>query len=190
MEHTERCWYAAGHATTRDCPAAGTAAPTGHPAVTGGEDSVGRGPGPQRVGEFSVPLVPDVPPEGGRGLRPRPTPGRPPKLSEAQKRHLIKVLLRGPLAAGYRTDLWTLQRVAKVIDREFGIQYHPCHVWKLLTGLGWSCQKPERRALQRDEAAIERWKRKEWPRIKKTACTWGPSRLRRRKRVPAHSQRP
>jgi transposase len=128
--------------------------------------------------------------KGVQGLRPRPTPGRPPKLSGAQKRHLVKVLLRGPLAAGYRTDLWTLQRVAEVIDRQFGIQYHPCHVWKLLTGLGWSCQKPERRALQRDEAAIEHWKRKEWPRIKKTARTWGPSRLPGRKRVPAHSQRP
>jgi transposase len=128
--------------------------------------------------------------EGVQGLRPRPTPGRPPKLSDAQKRRLVKVLLRGPLAAGYRTDLWTLQRVAEVIDREFGIQYHPCHVWKLLTGLGWSCQKPERRALQRDEAAIARWKQREWPRIKKTARTWGPSRLRGRKRVPPHSQRP
>lgn len=128
--------------------------------------------------------------EGVQGLRPRPTPGRPPKFSGAQKRQLLKVLLRGPLAAGYRTDLWTLQRVAEVIDRQFGIQYHPCHVWKLLTGLGWSCQKPERRALQRDETAIERWKRNEWLRIKKTARTWGPSRLRGRKRVPAHSQRP
>jgi transposase len=124
---------------------------------------------------------------GLRGLRPHPTPGRPPKLSESQKRQLVKVLLKGPLAAGYRTDLWTLQRVAEVIDRRFGIQYHPCHVWKLLTGLGWSCQKPERRALQRDEAAIERWKRRDWPRLKKTPRAWGPSRLRGRKRLLAHS---
>jgi transposase len=126
--------------------------------------------------------------EGRRGLRPRPTPGRAPKLSDSQKRKLVKVLLKGPLAAGYRTELWTLQRVAEVIDRQFGIRYHPCHVWKLLMGLGWSCQKPERRALQRDDRAIERWKREEWPRLKKTPRTWGPSPLRGRKRLPAHSQ--
>ncbi len=128
--------------------------------------------------------------KGLRGLQPQPTPGRPPKLSESQKRRLVKGLLRGPLAAGYRTDLWTLQRVAEVIDRQFGIQYHPCHVGKLLTGLGWSCQKPEGRALQRDEGAIERWKREDWPRQKNTPRTWSPPRLRGRKRLPAHAQRP
>lgn len=128
--------------------------------------------------------------QGWRGLRPHPTPGRPPKLSDSQNRKVVKVLLKGPLAAGYRTDLWTLQRVAEVIARQFGIQYHPCHVWKLLTNLGWSCQKPERRAVQRDNAAIERWKQTDWPRRKKTPRTWGPSRLRGRKRLLAHSHRP
>lgn len=113
--------------------------------------------------------------KGLEGLRPQPTPGRPPKLSKAQKGKLVKLLLKGPLAAGYRTDLWTLKRVTEVIDKHFGVQYHPCHVWKLLVSLGWGCQKPERRALQRDEAAIERWKREEWPRIKKSPKTWGPS---------------
>src|SRR5487761_1764462 len=68
--------------------------------------------------------------KGMRGLRPQPTPGRPAKLSESQKRKLVQMLLKGPLAAGYQTDLWTLQRVAKVIDRQFGVHYHPCHVWK------------------------------------------------------------
>lgn len=105
--------------------------------------------------------------EGLKGLRPRPTPGRPPKLSERQKKKLEKRLLQGPLAAGYRTDLWTLQRVAEVIEREFGVGYHPSHVWKILAGLGWSCQKPERRARQRNEEAIRRWKRYRWPHIKK-----------------------
>jgi transposase len=105
--------------------------------------------------------------KGLKGLRPRPTPGRPPRLSERQKKKLVKVLLQGPLAAGYRTDLWTLQRIAEVIEREFGVGYHPSHVWKVLNGLGWSCQKPERRALQRDEEAIRRWKRYRWPHIKK-----------------------
>src|SRR5487761_545483 len=87
----------------------------------------------------------------------------------------VQVLLKGPLAAGYRTDLWTLQRVAKVIGQQFGVQYHPCHVWKLLGSLGWSCQKPERRALQRDEKAIRRWRRERWPHIKKRRKAWGSS---------------
>ena len=117
--------------------------------------------------------------KGSRGLRPQPTPGRPPKLSKSQKSQLAKVLLKGPLAVGYRTDLWTLKRVAKVIDQEFGVQYHPCHVWKLLAGIGWSCQKPERRALQRDEEGIAHWKRYRWPHIKKSRKTWGPSGISR-----------
>ena len=63
----------------------------------------------------------------------------------------------------YRTDLWTLKRIAEVIRRHFGTTYHPNHVWRLLVGMNWSCQKPERRALQRNEEAVERWKRSRWP---------------------------
>ncbi|HEV8454717.1 MAG TPA: winged helix-turn-helix domain-containing protein [Gemmatimonadales bacterium] len=117
--------------------------------------------------------------EGRRGLRAKPAPGRPPGLSPVQRGKLVQLLVKGPLRAGYRTDLWTLARVAALIHREFGIRYHPGHVWKLLTSLGWSCQKPERRAVERDEAAIARWKHNEWPRIKKRRSTWRPSRLRR-----------
>jgi transposase len=116
---------------------------------------------------------------GRRGLRAKPTPGRPPGLSTGQKARLVRLLVKGPLQVGYTTDLWTLERVTTLIYQEFGIRYHPGHVWKLLTGLGWSCQKPERRAVERDEAAIARWKRDEWPRIKKRRSTWRPSRLRR-----------
>jgi transposase len=116
---------------------------------------------------------------GSRGLRPKPTPGRPARLSEAQKGKLVRLLLKGALRAGHTTDLWTLGRVAELIHREFGIRYHPAHVWKLLTGLGWSCQKPERRAVERDDGAIARWTRDDWPRIKKRRSTWRPSRLRR-----------
>ena len=75
-----------------------------------------------------------------RGLRPKPTPGRPPRLSGGQQRKLVRILARGPRRAGYPTDLWTLARVAKVIQREFGIRYHPSHVWKMLTARGWRCQ--------------------------------------------------
>jgi transposase len=117
--------------------------------------------------------------KGPRGLEPKPTPGRPPRLVPAEKRLLVKLLTRGALHAGYRTDLWTLPRVAELIHQEFGVRYHPAHVSKVLTAMGWSCQKPERRAVERDEAAIARWRREEWPRIKKRRSTWRPSRVRR-----------
>jgi len=110
---------------------------------------------------------------GLKGLRAKPIPGRPPGLSPVQKEKLVQVLLAGPLAAGFKTDLWTLRRMAKIIKRLFGITYHPGHVWKILIELGWSCQKPERRATQRDEKAIAHWKRYIWPKIKKKADNLG-----------------
>jgi transposase len=97
-------------------------------------------------------------------------------LSAKEKKSLEKLLLRGPLVAGYSTDVWTLKRIAEMIQTEFGVHYHPGHVWKLLRDdMGWSCQKPERRAYERDEAAIAHWKRYEWPHIKKRPKTWCPS---------------
>jgi transposase len=92
-------------------------------------------------------------------------------LSPNQKRQLEKILLRGSLAAGYSSELWTCPRVAEVIRREFGVKYHADHVWRLLRGLNWSCQKPERRARERDEKAIRRWRERDWPRIKKERST-------------------
>lgn len=117
--------------------------------------------------------------KGPRGLNSKPTPGRPPRLSTGQKRQLLKLLTRGPLRAGYQTDLWTVPRVTALIQQEFGVRYHPAHVWKVLTALDWSCQKPERRAVERDDAAIAAWTREAWPRIKKRRSTWRPSRVRR-----------
>jgi len=128
--------------------------------------------------------------EGLRALRARPSPGRPSRLSEPHKERLRRLLVAGALQAGYATDLWTLQRIAKLIERQFGVRYTTVGVWKLLrVGLDWSWQKPQRRATQRDEAAIERWKRQTWPHIKKRPTAWGPSRVPRRKRVPAHPSR-
>ena len=128
---------------------------------------------------------------GQKALQPKPIPGRPPRLHKAQIRRLKGILLRGPGAIGYSTELWTLQRIALLIEKEFGVHYHIGHVWKLMSHeLGWSCQKPERRATDRDEEAIERWKKTTWPAIKKNRTTWGPSGLPRRKRFPAHAQRP
>ena len=107
--------------------------------------------------------------DGADGLKAKPIPGRTARLTATQLNRLVQLLLQGPLAVGYKTDLWTLSRISRLIQKQFGVRYHPGHVWKLLHRLGWSCQKPERRALQRDEAAIAHWKRYVWPPIKKRA---------------------
>jgi len=109
--------------------------------------------------------------EGGSdALAAIPHPGRPAKLSPAEKQQLVAILRRGPLAAGFRTDLWTCRRVASVIQRRFGIVYHVDHVGRLLHGLGFTRQKPHRRARERDEQAITHWREKRWPEIKKRAA--------------------
>jgi len=102
------------------------------------------------------------------------SPGRPPKLSMKQKKRLVQQLLQGALAQGYATDLWTCERIARLIRKEFGVRYHRDHAGRLLRQLGWSYQKPERRALERNEKAIESWKRQKWPRVKKTLHGWAP----------------
>jgi len=112
---------------------------------------------------------------GEAGLKAKPAPGRPPKLRRRQWDRLVRVLLKGAMARGYRTELWTTQRIADVIEEEFGVSYHRDHVGRLMHRLGWSPQKPDRRALERNEENIERWKREEWPRIKKGRPTWAPS---------------
>jgi transposase len=104
---------------------------------------------------------------GAPGLKARAAPGRPPRLDAKAKRKLEKALLRGAVAAGFPTDLWTCPRVAQLIEESFGITYHVDHICRLLHGLGWSPQKPQRRAIERDEEEIRRWVKHEWPRIKK-----------------------
>jgi len=105
--------------------------------------------------------------KGDKGLAARPAPGRPRKLTSRQRGRLPKLLVVGARAYGYRNDLWTTRRIGALIQREFGVEYHPAHVSRILADLGWSCQKPERRALERNEAAIEHWKRHRWVEIKK-----------------------
>ena len=112
--------------------------------------------------------------DGEQGLKPKPAPGGPPKLTPSQKKRLVKLLLKGAMASGYRTELWTTARIAELISRNFGVTYHRDHVGRLLAALGFSYQKPEGRALERDDEAIEQWKRKEWPRVKKTPSGWAP----------------
>lgn len=112
---------------------------------------------------------------GAKALRVRFSPGRPTKMDAAQRKRLVSLLVKGATAHGWRTNLWTTARIAELIRREFSIEYHRDHIGRLLHGLGWSVQKPERRALERDEEQIERWKQKDWPRIKKTLRGWGPT---------------
>ena len=100
--------------------------------------------------------------EGWEGVRSRPVPDRPSRLSLAQKEELLQILERGAVAAGYKMDLWTLKRVAEVIWRRFRVRYTHCHAWAILRKLGWSCQKLERQARERNEEEIGRGRAGRW----------------------------
>ncbi len=104
---------------------------------------------------------------GVEALKRQPAPGATPRLSEEQRAKVPELLERGAEAHGFRGEAWTCERVAIVIRREFGVSYHPAHVSRLLKALRQSLQKPQRRANQRDEEAIERWKEQRWPSLKK-----------------------
>jgi transposase len=106
--------------------------------------------------------------QGEKFFQAHSPPGRKPGLSDKQKGKLEKLLLKGARKNGYPTELWTLQRVAEVIQKHFGIDYAVSGVWYILKGMGWSCQKPERRARERDEQAVAMWRKQHWPRIKKS----------------------
>jgi len=112
---------------------------------------------------------------GEEGLRVRSSPGRPSRMSRAEKRRLLRYLIKGPLEFGWTTDIWTTRRIVMLIKNEFGISYHFTHVARLLHALGWSPQKPERRALERNEEAIQRWKDTTWRKVKKKPCGWAPT---------------
>jgi len=96
-------------------------------------------------------------------------PGCPRRLSDAQLRRLESVLKRGAFARGYAEDYWTLDRIAHVVWELFRVRYSASGMWYVLQRIGWSCQKPQRRSLARDDEAIAHWKRYRWPRIKKVA---------------------
>jgi transposase len=104
---------------------------------------------------------------GVEALKRRPAPGARPRLSEHQRAQGPELLEQGAEAHGFRGELWTCERVAIVIRREFGVSYHPAHVSRLLKALRQSLQKPKRRAEQRDEEAIDNWKEKKWPSLKR-----------------------
>jgi transposase len=106
--------------------------------------------------------------DGPDALKAKSHPGAPPRLTDRQVKRLEQLLLHGPTRQGYPTELWTLSRIVELIRKHFGVTYDPSGVWHILHRMGWSCQKPERRARERDEQAIAVWRKKNWPRIKKS----------------------
>jgi len=106
---------------------------------------------------------------GPEALRAHPSPGPSPKLSAAQQRLIPEFLWHGAEAYGFRGEVWTCARVARVIEEEFGVRYHKDHVGRLLKELHWTPQVPIRRAIQRDEEAIRRWRDEVWPDLQRRA---------------------
>lgn len=115
--------------------------------------------------------------------------GRLPKLDASQLKAVDRALRKGPSAHGYATELWTLSRVADVIEATTGVRYHPGHVWRILRQLGWSRRRPARRATERDDEAIAAWVAGDWPRIKKTPAAEGRGSSSRTSRASPSSPR-
>lgn len=106
--------------------------------------------------------------EGGiDALRAVPERGRPATLDEQQLADVRRALLQSPTSHGFGTELWTIKRVRLLIERMHGVRFSPSHVWRLLGALGFSPQKPEKRAIERDEDAVRQWKQRTWPALKK-----------------------
>jgi len=110
---------------------------------------------------------------GWRGVRRRAPTGRPSHLSPVQWTRLLRLLRRGALVAGFETERWTLPRIATVVRRTFGVRYHPHSLGPALRARGWSPQVPIARARERDEALIEAWLKRDWPRIKRGRADLG-----------------
>jgi transposase len=108
---------------------------------------------------------------GKRALRKAGRAGRKPRLRPQDLRRIEKALKRGPEALGFEAALWTSWRVSYLIERECRVKYHPSQAWRILRQLGWSCQRPVGRSLERDEEKIRRWKRQPWLGIKKKRKT-------------------
>ena len=94
--------------------------------------------------------------------------GKPAQLGPAELAKIRRLLDRGAVAAGFDNDLWTLARVATVIEQVTGVAHHPGDVWRILKAMRWSRQRPARKTIERDETAIARWVAEDWPRIKQT----------------------
>jgi transposase len=117
---------------------------------------------------------------GRAGRAARRRAGRPSAQADTRQRRQVERALRnGALAHGFDSDLWTLRPIAVVIERVTGVRHHLSHVWRILGQLGWTVQRPQRRATERDEAQIARWVKQDWPRIRQKRAS-----ARRLDRVP------
>lgn len=121
---------------------------------------------------------------GTSGLRGSGRAGRKPKLDGKQLQQVERALRQGARAHGFGTDLWTLPRVALVMERLTGVHYHPGHVWKILGAMEWTLQRPAKQARERDPEKVQLWLTKRWPAVKKTL---GAARLGSSSRTKAAS---
>lgn len=127
--------------------------------------------------------------KGGRAaLRAAGRAGRKPRLAPEQMDRIEAALRQGPRAHGFRTNLWTLPRVARLIQQLTGVQYHPGHVWRLLGAIDWTLQRPAKRAKERNEVAIQHWITTRWPAVKKTLGVAAPG-SSSKTRAASHSGR-
>ena len=127
--------------------------------------------------------------KGAAALRGAGRAGRKPRLTEKQLRQIDSALRQGSRAHGFATDLWTLPRVAAVIEKVTGVRYHPGHAWRLLRDIGWSLQRPAKRARERNEEGVRRWKAGTWPALKKTPGENAPGSSSRTKAASPSSRR-
>lgn len=100
---------------------------------------------------------------GSEGLKSKGAPGPRSRLTESDRRKIKAAILAGPREEGYATDLWTLERIAEVIRRKTKWRFKTTHTWRIVVSLGFSCQKPERRAKERKEEAIRNWRARSFP---------------------------
>lgn len=106
--------------------------------------------------------------QGGLTALRRRTRGRPPKLTAEQRAELTRLLKAGALKQGFSSDLWTLSRVGQLIKRQYSVRYVDSQIWRILSDLRWSCQRPAGQARERNKKAIREWKQKRWPALKKS----------------------
>jgi transposase len=125
---------------------------------------------------------------GVAALAAKPHPGGVSKLSDEQKQQLVKMLVDGPLAAGYKTDLWTCARIVALVRKKFRVTYDPGHFSRILHDLGFTPQKPRQVAREQDSEAVARWRKVDWPRIKKKLVDRAPASCSSMKRASACSR--
>jgi transposase len=111
---------------------------------------------------------------GDAGLAAKPHPGRPPKLTPTRQRQVLNWLRKNPKSFGFATELWTAPRVAHIIERKFGVHFHPRYLNAWLTERDITPQKPQKRPRERDDDAIRHWVRYKWPCIQNARAAWGP----------------